>query len=122
MGKSAMESTEGGVLMSKEEFTLLNETPEMSEWLIDIGVYKMHQDLLFEALDVGGGRISYAEFLAALESMSGQTHMATDLIVQLYQTRSWRQDLMSLRGHSTDGRSDWNTHTEEVPKVHSFLV
>lgn len=103
--KGAMTTADSsGDMLCEEEFALINEMPRMSQWLDEEGMAKMQQHMLFDALEVNG-KISYAEFLHAVERMSGPAHVATDLVVQLYQTRKTHRNLtVLLEGLMTKGR------------------
>jgi len=95
--KAAMESADiAGDTLTREELSLLNQLPRMRDWLIEVGVTEVQQDMLFDALDKGDGKISYADFMAAIERMSGPNSSAADMVVQLYQTRKSQQDLRLL--------------------------
>jgi len=89
----------GSLLLNKEELTLVHALPRMQEWLDDVGFSSLEQEILFEALDIGSGQISYDAFIVAIERMSGKSNMNTDVVVHLYHSRKTQrhiEDLLTL--------------------------
>merc|ERR1712151_1408508 len=84
-----------GDYLNEKDFTTLNEIPRMGRWLEEVGMAQLQQHLLFDALEVDG-KIAYSEFLHVVERMSGQAHIAADLVIQLYQTRKTHHELKRL--------------------------
>merc|ERR1712032_1654719 len=84
---------------TKQELHALNELPRMREWLEDVGLTDVQQEMLFDALDDGNGRISYSTFLVALVRMSCPVQSA-DAVVRLYEVRKIRNLLRNMNQKS----------------------